>query len=120
MARTGYLIIGTISLALGTIGIVIPVLPTTPFLLLTAACYARGSKRFYDWLLRNRLFGKFISDYQEGRGISHAGKIVTLVILWAGIGFSALFLVSDLWIAVVLLGVAVVVSAHVVTVKGCD
>ena len=120
LARAAFLVIGTISLAFGVVGIVIPVLPTTPFLLLTAACYARGSKRFYYWLLRNRLFGKFIGDYQEGRGISRRSKTVTLTLLWGGIGISALILMRDPWIGLVLLGVAVLVSAHVVTIKGSD
>ena len=67
---------GTVFLALGVVGILLPLLPTTPFLLLAAACYAKSSKRFSNWLLNNRVFGKIIKDYREGWGIplnSHAG-----------------------------------------------
>ena len=62
-------LVGIISLILGSIGIVLPVLPTTPFLLLSAACFAKSSKRFYNWLMNNRILGTFIKNYKEGLGM---------------------------------------------------
>ncbi len=73
---------GTFFLVLGLIGIALPILPTTPFLLLAAFCYARSSKRFYDWLLNHRWFGEYIRDYQEGRGIPLKAKVMGLSLLW--------------------------------------
>lgn len=65
---------GWLAIALGTIGIVLPVLPTTPFLLLAAWCFARSSERFHHWLLSNRVFGPMIRDWQENRCIAIGTK----------------------------------------------
>jgi len=75
-----YLLIisGTIFLGFGIIGIFLPILPTTPFLLLAAACYARSSKRFYNWLMNNRWFGNYIKNYRDGRGVPLKFKIFTI------------------------------------------
>ena len=62
-----YFIAGTVCLILGIIGIILPILPTTPFLLLAAGCYARSSERFYNWLLNNRILGSYIRNYREGK-----------------------------------------------------
>jgi len=108
---------GTIFLGLGTIGIFLPVLPTTPFLLLAAACYARSSKRFYDWLLSNKWFGSYIKNYREGKGIPLKVKVYTISLLWVTILFSAFFVISIFWVRVVLILIAVGVTIHVLTIK---
>jgi len=113
--RGFYVATGTISLALGLVGIVLPILPTTPFLLLSATCYARGSERFHRWLLGNRILGQYIIDYREGR-MSRRSRAFTLVLLWTAISASALLLVEPLWIKGMLLLVAISVSIHVLTV----
>lgn len=115
--RAILIIIGTISLVLGIIGIFIPLLPTTPFLLLTATCYARSSDRVYNWLLCNKLVGNYIKNYREGKGVALNIKIITLSLLWATIVFSALFVVSTLLIQIVLIIIAVVVTAHILSIK---
>ena len=84
---------GTFFLVIGIIGIFIPILPTTPFLLLATACYARGSKKFYNWLISNKWLGEYIKNYREGRGISFTVKIVTITILWITISFSTFIFV---------------------------
>lgn len=108
-----FVVAGTIFLALGGLGVFLPILPTTPFLLLSAAFYYKGSERMHRWLLSNKWFGSYIKNYKEGKGISPKGKIFTLLLLWITIGFSALFLVSVLAIQLILLATAAAVSIHV-------
>lgn len=108
---------GSIALVLGIIGIAIPIMPTTPFLLLAAACYLRGSRRMYDWLMGNRWFGTYLLDYMEGRGIPMITKVLTLVVLWSTIGFSMIFITTNPILRVILLVIAVGVTFHLAMVK---
>jgi hypothetical protein len=114
--RTLLKICGTISLALGIIGIVLPVLPTTPFLLLAAACYARSSKKFYDWLMCNRIFGSYIRNYREGRGIPMNVKVLSITFLWIAILVS-MYLVESTIMRLVLPIIAAIVTAHILTLR---
>jgi len=107
------LLAGTISLGLGLFGVFVPVLPTTPFLLLAAACYARGSQRFYCWLINNRLFGAYIRSYREGRGLPLKIRVFTITMLWLTIGITVIFFVDSTWIKFLLLAIAVAVTVHV-------
>jgi len=114
--KKGLLVVaGTISLGLGCVGIVLPVLPTTPFLLLSAACYYKGSERMHRWILNNRWFGNYIRSYKEGKGLSLKTKGFTLALLWLVIGYSALIIVNILIAQVILLVIAVGVSLHIIT-----
>jgi uncharacterized membrane protein YbaN (DUF454 family) len=108
-----FVVAGTVFLALGGLGVFLPILPTTPFLLLSAAFYYKGSERMHRWLLNNKWFGSYIKNYKEGRGISTKGKIFTLLLLWMTISFSGLFLVDVLAIQLILLVTAAAVSIHV-------
>ncbi len=113
--RAFLLVAGTISLVFGAIGIVVPILPTTPFLLLAAACYLRSSERMHKWLLGNRWFGEYIRNYQEGKGIPLKTKIVAISFLWVTIICSAFLILDEILIAqVVLLLIALGVSVHIV------
>jgi len=107
---------GTLSLATGIVGIVVPILPTTPFLLLAAGCYLRSSPRFYNWLMGNRLFGAYIRNYIEGRGIPVKVKLLTIILLWATIGVS-IWLTAKLIVTVILLIVAVGVTLHIIFIR---
>lgn len=111
------IIAGTIFVGLGTLGIFLPILPTTPFLLLAAACYARSSKRFYDRLINNKWFGAYIKNYREGKGIPLKVKVYTISLLWITILFSAFFFISIFWVRVVLILIAVGVTVHVLIIK---
>ncbi len=113
--RSLYLVAGTIFLVIGCVGVVLPILPTTPFLLLSAACYYKSSERMHRWILNNRWFGNYIRNYKEGRGLPLKTKIFTLTLLWIVISYSALFVVSMFVIQVVLFAVAVGVSIHLIT-----
>ncbi len=106
---------GSLSLLLGLIGIFIPVLPTTPFLLVSAACYARGSDRFYHWLLNHPWFGEYIRNYREGKGIERRHKVAALVLLWTTILVSAIFIITAWWLRAILLVIAVGVTLHLHT-----
>ena len=106
---------GTICLGLATVGIFLPILPTTPFLLLSAACYYKGSERMHRWLLGNKLFGTYIKNYKEGKGISLKGKSLTLFLLWSTICYSAFFLMNILAVQIILFTVGTAVTVHVIT-----
>jgi uncharacterized membrane protein YbaN (DUF454 family) len=108
---------GTLSTGLGIIGIFIPILPTTPFLLLAAACYMRSSERFYQWLINNRVFGAYVRNYIEGRGMPVRIKIFTILLLWLTIGLSIIFGVQNIVIRIVLICIAVGVTAHISLIK---
>ncbi len=104
---------GSISVALGVAGIFLPLLPTTVFLLLGAACYARSSERFYQKLITNRMLGPYIRRQREGLGMRRRDKAVTLTLLWLGIGATAVWTAESAWLRLVLLGIATGVTVHV-------
>jgi hypothetical protein len=110
------LAIGWLSVALGVIGIFLPVLPTTPFLLLAAACFMRSSKRFYLWLVNHRQLGPWIVDYLEGQGIPLKGKVYAISLMWLSIGLSC-YLVPFFWARAFMLTSAVVVSLYILKQK---
>ncbi|GIO22137.1 YbaN family protein [Oceanobacillus sp. J11TS1] len=84
---------GSLSLGLGIIGIILPLLPTTPFLLLAAACYSKSSTRLYDWLLKNKYVGSYIKNYRAGKGIPLKAKITAVSVLWLSLSFTIFFAV---------------------------
>lgn len=93
MTRLVLLATGWLAVGLGALGIVLPLLPTTPFVLLAAVCFARSSRRSHRWLLASPLLGPTLADWQAGRGITVAAKVTALALLWPGIGLSAGFAV---------------------------
>ena len=106
---------GVISVALGTVGIIVPLLPTTPFLLLAAACFVRSSDKLYLWLTNHRLFGSYIRNYREHRAVTWQTKVFTLLLLWAAIGYSGIAVVNSWLVRAVLLVIAVAVTVHVLS-----
>ena len=109
--------LGVLALVIGLVGVVVPLLPTTPFLLLAAALFVRSSDTLYNRLISNRLLGGFIRDYRERRGVSARTKAVALVVLWGVIGYSALVAASTLWLRLLLVGIAVAVTIHLLRMK---
>jgi uncharacterized membrane protein YbaN (DUF454 family) len=107
---------GTLSLAVGIVGIAVPVLPTTPFLLLTAACYLRSSQRFYNWLMNSRFLGNYIRNYIEGKGIPRKVKLFIIILLWATISLS-IWLVANTVVTIILLIVATGVTLHIIFIR---
>lgn len=113
-------LIGGIAVVLAIVGMFLPLLPTTPFLLLASACFARGSSRLHNWLLSNRLFGEYIRNYEQGRGIPLRGKVVALAMLWASIGYSAYSVGSTALIALLVsiaIGVTIYLCVFVPTLR---
>ncbi|OGN96791.1 MAG: hypothetical protein A2Z77_00080 [Chloroflexi bacterium RBG_13_51_36] len=108
---------GTLSTGLGIIGIFVPILPTTPFLLLAAACYMRSSERFYQWLINNRIFGAYVRNYIEGRGMPMRIKVFTMFLLWLTIGLTIAFAVQNIVIRIVLICVAIGVTTHIALIR---
>ena len=115
--RILFISLGTFFVGLGIIGIVIPVLPTIPFLLLSAGLYAKSSDKFYNWLINNRLFGKYIKNYRDGRGIPLHIKVVTILLLWGTIALSIVFAVELLVIKIFLVSIAIGVTIHILLIK---
>jgi len=116
ITRILLIICGTCSIILGFIGMFLPVLPTTPFLLLASVCYARSSATFSHWLLTNRCCGEYIRNYREGKGIRSQQKIFILLCLWATIGYS-IWVVPNLWMKIGLLVIACCVTIHLMMLK---
>ena len=106
--------IGFIAVGLGFIGLFIPVLPTTPFLLLAAGCFAHSSNRFYHWLTTHPWFGKIILDYKNGKGIPLNIKIYAISLLWISIVASSLIIKNIYGIGILVI-IAIAVSWHIVT-----
>ena len=102
--------IGIVAVILGILGIFLPLLPTTPFLLLASACFARASTRMHNWLQTNRIFGKYLSSYENGYGIPLRGKIWTLIFMWGSMSYS-IWRSDLLWarILIVILGTSVTI-----------
>lgn len=109
--------LGTVFVGLGVLGIFLPLMPTTVFLLLAAYCYSRSSERFHTWLLNNRWLGRYIKNYKSGQGISIRQKTTTLLFLWASIGFSIWMVDAKLWVSLLLAAIAIAVSVHVLWIK---
>jgi len=111
-------IIGVLAVLLGVIGIFLPLLPTTPFILLAAACFARGSDRMHSWLLSHRLFGQLLRNYQAGRGIPARAKVLALAMMWPSLGY-AMWRFDNAWLRLVLLLVGACISVYLLRLPVC-
>ena len=98
-----WIIAGSVFVVLGAFGVILPGLPTTPFLILAAACYIRSSQRLYDWLIANKTFGPYLRDYREGKGIPKRAKKIALVMMTIFVGYAVLFALDDLFVRIVVL-----------------
>lgn len=114
--KTIYIFLGTLSLVLGVTGIFIPVLPTTPFLLLASVCYLRSSKTMYNWLINNKMLGKYIYCYMNYKAIPKTTKIGAIIFLWLTLSISIL-LMQSMYIKMFLVLVGIAVTWHVTTIK---
>jgi len=113
-----YAILGLISLGVGIIGVFLPLLPTTPFLLLSAALFARSSTRLYNWLLNHKILGAFIRNYREDKSVTVRVKVIAISMLWATMLFSIFLVVNEKWWLQVMLGtIATGVTIFIMSLK---
>ena len=110
-------ILGTISLVLGILGIFLPILPTTPFLLLSAALYFRSSPRLYEWLLAHPYLGPYIKNFREHRAIPLRVKIVSVSLVWITLLYCAIAVAQLWWFRLFFILLACGISAHILRYK---
>lgn len=110
--RYALLLLGWLSVALGVIGIFLPLLPTTPFLLLAAACFMRSSPRFYHWLVQHSRLGPWIHAYLDGRGIPRRAKVYAISLMWSSIALSC-YLLPFIWARAFMLMSAILVTLYI-------
>lgn len=115
--KTFCILLGSLSLVLGIIGIFVPLLPTTPFLLLTAALYFKASPRLYNWLVSQKHLGPYIRNYRENKAIPLRGKIISMLLMWSTMMYCIFFLIPMIWVKVVLFLIASGVSYHILSFK---
>lgn len=112
-----YIILGSLSLTLGIFGIFIPLLPTTPFLLLTAALYFKGSSRLYNWLLSQKRLGPYIRNFREYKAIPLRAKIISVSLIWITISYCILCILTVLWLKLLLFVIAIATTGHILSYK---
>jgi uncharacterized membrane protein YbaN (DUF454 family) len=108
IVRILYIFLGTLSLIIGFIAIVIPGIPTTPFLLLTAALYVRSSPKLYDKVIKNKFLGPYILRYKENKGMTKQQKFSAMGLMWFMISISALFLIQVFWVKIIVIGAGII------------
>ena len=106
-------LLGSLSLVLGVSGIFLPVLPTTPFLLLSAALYMRSSARLYNWLLSHKHLGPYIKNFREHKAIPLKVKIVSVTMVWLTLLYCAAFVAWVWWMSVLFIAIAIGVTVHI-------
>lgn len=112
-----YFISGVILVIIGTIGIFLPILPTTIFLILASICFTKSSPKANQWLRNNKLFGQYIKNYQEKSGLTLTSKILHIFFLWTMIFLSIIFLTDEIVIKIMLFAIAIGVTIHIVMIK---
>jgi len=118
-----YITLGILSIITAMIGIILPLLPTTPFLLLATYFFANSSEKFHSWLINHKLFGSYIRNYNEEKGMILKHKVISLLTLHAGIGYTIFFAMRSInpsklmWIRVFLVSVLIMVTIHILKLK---
>lgn len=115
--RYFYLISGFLLVAIGVIGIFLPLLPTTIFLILASACFVKSSPKANEWLRNHRVLGIYIKNYQDKTGLTIRAKIFNIAFLWIMILISAFYFTNEFYIKVILLLIAVGVTIHLLMIK---
>ncbi len=116
LKKIAFIFLGTMAVVLGAMGIFLPLLPTTPFLLLAAYFYVRSSKRLYRWLINHRVFGIYIYSYITHKAIDIKTKVGMITLLWVSLGFS-MWIMKTAWISGLLVLVGCGVTTHLVLLR---
>ena len=109
--------LGSVSLVLGIMGVFLPVLPTTPFLLLAAAMYMRSSQRLYDWLMSHKHLGAYIRNFREHKALPLRVKVVAVTMVWATLLYCAIFVAKEWWMSAIFIAIATGVTVHILSFK---
>ncbi|MFN3873876.1 MAG: YbaN family protein [Ignavibacterium sp.] len=115
--RYFYLISGFLLVAIGVIGIFLPVLPTTIFLILASACFVKSSPKANDWLRNHRILGMYVKNYQDKSGLTVRAKVFNITFLWIMILLSAFYLTNEFYIKIILIAIAAGVTLHILMIK---
>ena len=115
--RIIFLFLGILSLVLGIVGVFLPVLPTTPFLLLSATLFLRSSQKLYDWLLSHPYLGEYIRNFKEHKAIPLRVKVVSVSLVWITLLYCALFVALEWWMSAMFIAIALGVSIHILHYK---
>lgn len=108
MLKIFLIILGTICISLGILGIFIPGLPTTPFLLLAASLYVRSSDKLYNKLINHKILGKYIYNYRKNKGITKKTKIYSIILMWVMISCSVIFFIKIFYVKIIVLTVGLI------------
>ena len=111
------IILGSVSLALGVVGVFLPLLPTTPFLLLAAALYFRGSPRLYEWLIAHPHLGTYIRNFRENKAIPLRVKVVSVTLVWVTLLYCAIFIAYNIYMRLLFVLLATGVTVHILHYK---
>lgn len=117
LAKPLLFVAGIASLSAGVVGVFLPILPTTPFLLLAAACFLRSSRRLYTWITRQKILGPYIENWTRYRAITLPAKIASIAVLWAVLASTILFAFSSPFMRVLLVLVGIGVTVHLLFLK---
>lgn len=117
MLRYLYISAGTLCVIIGAIGAFVPLLPTTPLLLLAAWLYVRSSDRLYNWLLNQKILGSYIRDFMEEKSIPKRAKIIALTMMWASMLFCIHFIAEQIWLKFILAIVTIAASLYIMSFK---
>ncbi len=115
--RYAYLVGGILLVAIGVIGIFLPVLPTTIFLILASACFVKSSPKANEWLRNHKILGVYLKNYQDKTGLTIKSKVINIIFLWITISVSAFLLTESLPIKILLFAIATGVSIHLIMIK---
>ena len=115
--RIFLVLMGTLALALGIVGIFLPLLPTTPFLLLAASLYFRSSPNLYNWLLEHKHLGPYIKNFREHKAIPLRIKIISVSLVWGTLLYCTVYVTEILWLRIFFILLATAISAHILHYK---
>ena len=117
MNKVIYQLVGFICLALGFVGIVLPIMPTTPFLILAAFCFKHGSEKYYQWILNNPIFGKPVRDWDENKVIAPKNKLISCALIFFCIGHSVFFRPIGFFLKLILTLIGFAISFFILSCK---
>ena len=120
LKRTVLMIAGFLFVALGIIGIFLPVMPSIPFLIVASICFSKSSKKFHNLLLNNKWVGPHIKNYHENNGIKVKTKILSIIFQWAGILFTSIFLVHNFFGRILMVIIATGATIYIVSLKTAE